>query len=138
VGKQENPSRKHFNPIQKRYLAEKQSIMMISNFSVTGYIYADLEKEFESINPSEQARRMLAAMQFDLSTTHIDVQDRKNKYPSIRFFIHLPKDNVFCTKVKVCILTCRNATLKRDMQYMHFNKASSKILELLQSLYGLS
>jgi hypothetical protein len=56
-------------------------------------IYADLEKEFAGINPPEQARRILAAMQFNLSSIHIDTQDRKNKYPSpICFFVQVPND----------------------------------------------
>jgi hypothetical protein len=56
-------------------------------------IYADLEKEFVGINPTRQVRRTLATMQFDLSSIHIDTEQRKNKYPSpICFFVQVPKD----------------------------------------------
>jgi hypothetical protein len=56
-------------------------------------VYADLEKEFASISPSEQVRRTLATMQFDVSSIHIDVEQRKNKYPSpICFFVQVPND----------------------------------------------
>jgi hypothetical protein len=56
-------------------------------------INADLEKEFGDIDPPDQARRMLAIVQFNLSAIHIDIQDRKNKYPSpICFFVQVPKD----------------------------------------------
>jgi Peptidase family M3 len=56
-------------------------------------IYADLEKEFVSVNPTEQVRRTLATMQFDLSSIHIDTEQRNNKYPSpICFFVQVPND----------------------------------------------
>jgi hypothetical protein len=56
-------------------------------------VYADLEKGFVGINPTEQVRRTLATMQFDLSSIHIDTEQRKNKYPSpICFFVHVPND----------------------------------------------
>jgi hypothetical protein len=56
-------------------------------------VYADLEKEFVGVNPTEQVRRTLATMQFDLSTIHIDTEQRKNKYPSpICFFVQVPND----------------------------------------------
>jgi hypothetical protein len=56
-------------------------------------VYADLEKEFVSVNPTEQVRRTLATMQFDLSSIHIDTEQRKNKYPSpICFFVQVPND----------------------------------------------
>jgi hypothetical protein len=56
-------------------------------------VYADLEKEFVGVNPTEQVRRTLATMQFDLSSIHIDTEQRKNKYPSpICFFVQVPND----------------------------------------------
>lgn len=56
-------------------------------------VYADLEKEFASVNPPEQVRRTLAAMQFNLNPIHFDTEDRKNKYPSpICFFVQVPGD----------------------------------------------
>lgn len=56
-------------------------------------VYADLEKEFAGVNPPEQVKRTLAAMQFNLSTIHFDTENRKNKYPSpICFFVQVPGD----------------------------------------------
>src|ERR671921_37165 len=56
-------------------------------------VYADFEKEFASISPPEQVRRTLATMQFDLSSINIDMEQRKNKYPSpICFFVQVPND----------------------------------------------
>lgn len=56
-------------------------------------VYADLKKEFGGVNPPEQVTRTLAAMQFNLSSIHIDTEDRKNKYPSpICFFVQVPTD----------------------------------------------
>lgn len=56
-------------------------------------IYANLAKEFAGISPPQQVRRTLAKMQFDLSSIHIDMEQRKNKYPSpICFFIQVPND----------------------------------------------
>lgn len=56
-------------------------------------VYADLEKEFAGVNPPEQVKRTLAAMQFNLSPIHYDTENRKNKYPSpICFFVQVPGD----------------------------------------------
>ena len=56
-------------------------------------VYADLEKDFSRLNPPEQVRRTLAAMQFNLSAIHFDTENRKNKYPSpICFFVQVPED----------------------------------------------
>src|SRR6185503_4280735 len=52
-----------------------------------------LEKDFSRLNPPEQVRRTLAAMQFNLSAIHFDTENRKNKYPSpICFFVQVPED----------------------------------------------
>jgi hypothetical protein len=56
-------------------------------------VYADLEKEFAGVNPPEQVKHTLAAMQFNLSSIHFDTENRKNKYPSpICFFVQVPGD----------------------------------------------
>jgi oligoendopeptidase F len=56
-------------------------------------VYADLEKDFANVDPPQHIKRMLTAMQFNLSPIHIDTEDRKNKYPSpICFFIQIPND----------------------------------------------
>lgn len=56
-------------------------------------VYADLDKEFVGVNPTEQVGRTLATMRFDLSSIHIDTEQRKNKYPSpICFFVQVPND----------------------------------------------
>src|ERR687895_548115 len=56
-------------------------------------VYADLEKEFVGVNPTAQVRHTLATMQFNLSSIHIDMEQRKNKYPSpICFFVQVPND----------------------------------------------
>ena len=56
-------------------------------------VYADLEKEFAGVNPPEQVKRTLAAMQFNLLPIHYDTENRKNKYPSpICFFVQVPGD----------------------------------------------
>lgn len=56
-------------------------------------VYTDLDKEFVGVNPTEQVRRTLATMRFDLSSIHIDTEQRKNKYPSpICFFVQVPND----------------------------------------------
>jgi hypothetical protein len=56
-------------------------------------VYADLDKELVGVNPIEQVRRTLATMRFDLSSIHIDTEQRKNKYPSpICFFVQVPND----------------------------------------------
>jgi hypothetical protein len=56
-------------------------------------VYADVEKEFAGVSPPDQVRRMLQAMQFDLSAIHFDTENRKEKYPSpICFFVQVPND----------------------------------------------
>ncbi|HXV46649.1 MAG TPA: hypothetical protein VD736_08260 [Nitrososphaera sp.] len=56
-------------------------------------VYADLEKEFAGVNPPEQVRCTLTAMQFNLSSIKFDTEDRKNKYHSpICFFVQVPTD----------------------------------------------
>jgi len=56
-------------------------------------VYANLEKEFVGLSPPQQVRRTLEKMQFDLSSIHIDMEQRKNKYPSpICFFVQIPND----------------------------------------------
>lgn len=56
-------------------------------------VYADLEKSFSKIDPPGQVKRTLDRMQFNLSSIHIDTENRKNKYPSpICFFVQVPTD----------------------------------------------
>jgi hypothetical protein len=56
-------------------------------------VYADLEKELVGVNPTAQVIHTLATMQFNLSSIHIDMEQRKNKYPSpICFFVQVPND----------------------------------------------
>ena len=56
-------------------------------------VYADLEKELVGLNPAAQVRHTLATMQFNLSSIHIDTEQRKNKYPSpLCFFVQVPND----------------------------------------------
>jgi hypothetical protein len=56
-------------------------------------VYAGLEKEFSGVNPPEQVRRTLGAMQFNLSSINLDTENRKDKYPSpICFFVQVPND----------------------------------------------
>ncbi|MEW6604934.1 MAG: hypothetical protein AB1351_09655 [Thermoproteota archaeon] len=56
-------------------------------------VYADIEKEFAGVNPPEQVKRTLDAMQFNLSSIRFDTENRKNKYPSpICFFVQIPAD----------------------------------------------
>jgi hypothetical protein len=56
-------------------------------------VYADLEKEFAGVNPPEQVKRTLGAMQFNLSSINFDTENRKDKYPSpICFFVQVPND----------------------------------------------
>jgi Peptidase family M3 len=56
-------------------------------------IYSDIEGNFSSIDPVNEAKKTLTNMDFDLSKIHFDTQDRKNKYPSpICFFVRIPDD----------------------------------------------
>jgi hypothetical protein len=56
-------------------------------------IYSDIEGNFSSIDPVNEAKKTLTNMDFDLSKIHFDTQDRKNKYPSpICFFARIPDD----------------------------------------------
>ena len=56
-------------------------------------VYSDVERHFVKINPPDQVRSTLNAMQFDLSHIHFDTENRKDKYPSpICFFVQVPTD----------------------------------------------
>ena len=56
-------------------------------------VYSDIQRNFSSINPVNESKKILTNMGFDLSKIHFDTQDRKNKYPSpICFFARIPDD----------------------------------------------
>src|ERR671930_503083 len=56
-------------------------------------IYSDINSNFLAIDPLNEVKKILANMEFDLSSIHFDTQDRKNKYPSpICFFVKIPND----------------------------------------------
>ena len=56
-------------------------------------IYSDIDSNFLAIDPLSEVKKILANMEFDLSSIHFDTQDRKNKYPSpICFFVKIPND----------------------------------------------
>ncbi len=56
-------------------------------------MYSDIENNFYSIDPIIEVKRILEAMDFDLSKIHFDTENRKNKYPSpICFFVEIPND----------------------------------------------
>src|SRR5690606_8378550 len=54
-------------------------------------VYADVEKEFAGVYPTEQVTHTLEGMQFNLSPIQFDTENRKNKYPSpVCFFVQIP------------------------------------------------
>jgi len=56
-------------------------------------VYADVEKEFAGVYPTEQVTHTLEGMQFNLSPIQFDTENRKNKYPSpVCFFVQIPTD----------------------------------------------
>jgi hypothetical protein len=56
-------------------------------------VYSEIDKNFSSINPINEVKKVLIAMDFDLGKIHFDTEDRKNKYPSpICFFVRIPID----------------------------------------------
>jgi hypothetical protein len=56
-------------------------------------VYSDIENSFYSIDPIIEVKRILEAMDFDLSKIHFDTENRMNKYPSpICFFVEIPND----------------------------------------------
>ncbi|HVX03114.1 MAG TPA: hypothetical protein VHA09_08175 [Nitrososphaera sp.] len=56
-------------------------------------VYSDLERHFSGIDPTVQVKRTLEGLGFDLSKIQIDVENRKDKYPSpICFFVQVPND----------------------------------------------
>ena len=56
-------------------------------------VYSDIDKNFSSINPINEVKKVLTDMDFDLSKIQFDTEDRKNKYPSpICFFVRIPTD----------------------------------------------
>jgi hypothetical protein len=56
-------------------------------------VYSDLEKHFFDIDPIKQVKKTLEGLGFNLSKIDIDIENRKDKYPSpICFFIQIPND----------------------------------------------
>jgi hypothetical protein len=56
-------------------------------------IYSGIEGAFASLNPVDEAKRILKSMNFDLSNIQFDTENRKGKYPSpICFFVEIPSD----------------------------------------------
>jgi hypothetical protein len=56
-------------------------------------IYSDMDSNFLAIDPLSEVKKILLNMEFDLSSIHFDIEDRKNKYPSpICFFVKIPSD----------------------------------------------
>jgi hypothetical protein len=56
-------------------------------------VYSEFGRDFAKVSPTDQVRRTLEALNFDLSSIRIDTEDRKEKYPSpICFFVQVPND----------------------------------------------
>jgi hypothetical protein len=87
------PFQEALHSISKRMLGGRKAEYYDDFYFFRNRVYADLEKEFVGVNPTAQVRHTLATMQFDLSSIHIDTEQRKNKYPSpICFFVKVPND----------------------------------------------
>ncbi|MDQ3998731.1 MAG: M3 family metallopeptidase, partial [Thermoproteota archaeon] len=93
MGRQaKRPFQEALDSISKRALGRKAEYYDDFYF-FRNRVYADLEKELVSVNPTAQVIHTLATMQFNLSSIHIDMEQRKNKYPSpICFFVQVPND----------------------------------------------
>jgi hypothetical protein len=93
MGRQaKRPFQEALDSISKRVLGRKAEYYDDFYF-FRNRVYADLEKELVGVNPTAQVIHTLATMQFNLSSIHIDMEQRKNKYPSpICFFVQVPND----------------------------------------------
>jgi hypothetical protein len=93
MGRQaKRPFQEALDSIPKRVLGRKAEYYDDFYF-IRNRVYADLEKELVGVNPTAQVIHTLATMQFNLSSIHIDMEQRKNKYPSpICFFVQVPND----------------------------------------------
>ena len=93
MGRQaKRPFQEALDSISKRVLGRKAEYYDDFYF-FRNRVYADLEKELVSVSPTAQVIHTLATMQFNLSSIHIDMEQRKNKYPSpICFFVQVPND----------------------------------------------
>jgi hypothetical protein len=86
------PFQEALDSISKRVLGRKAEYYDDFYF-FRNRVYADLEKDLVGVNPTAQVIHTLATMQFNLSSIHIDMEQRKNKYPSpICFFVQVPND----------------------------------------------
>ena len=93
MGRQaKRPFQEALDSISKRVLGRKAEYYDDFYF-FRNRVYADLEKELVGVSPTAQVIHTLATMQFNLSSIHIDMEQRKNKYPSpICFFVQVPND----------------------------------------------
>ena len=110
-------------------------------------IYSDIEGNFSSIDPVNEAKKTLTNMDFDLSKIHFDTQDRKNKYPSpICFFVRIPDDIRVLFKRESPIFdfqACFHETghamhassVDPDMEYWNKYKISMGIAEIFSTFF---
>ncbi len=110
-------------------------------------IYSDIERNFSSIDPVNEAKKTLTNMDFDLSKIHFDTQDRKNKYPSpICFFVRIPDDIRVLFKRESPIFdfqACFHETghamhassVDPDMEYWNKYKISMGIAEIFSTFF---
>ncbi|MER3407476.1 MAG: hypothetical protein C4292_01320 [Nitrososphaera sp.] len=92
MGRQaKKPFREALAGVSKKVLGGRQAEYY--DYFFRNRVYSDLERHFAGINPVEQVKKTLAAMDFDLSKIHFDTENRKEKYPSpICFFVQVPND----------------------------------------------
>jgi len=91
-GQAKKPFREALDNISKKILG-REAEYYDDFYFFRNRVYADLEKHFAEIIPLEQVKHTLNSMQFNLSSIHIDTEDRPNKYPSpICFFVQVPND----------------------------------------------
>jgi hypothetical protein len=110
-------------------------------------IYSDIEGNFSSIDPVNEAKKTLTNMDFDLSKIHFDTQDRKNKYPSpICFFVRIPDDIRVLFKregpifdFQACFHETGHAmhasSVDPDMEYWNKYKISMGIAEIFSTFF---
>ena len=89
--KARNPFREALNEVSKTIL-NREAEYYDDFYFFRNKIYSDIESRL-SINPLFEVKKILRVMEFDLSSVHFDIEDRKNKYPSpICFFVQIPHD----------------------------------------------
>jgi hypothetical protein len=86
-----NPFREALNEVSKIVL-NKEAEYYDDFYFFRNKIYEDIESRL-AVDPLFEVKKILRAMEFDLSNIHFDIEDRKNKYPSpICFFVQIPHD----------------------------------------------